>query len=140
VQCEISPIFTINVTTPPGGVSYSRVIPNNPPQDKEVTVTVLSNLHKPYQVVQDVQSNMTNTQGKEFNSKYFTMHVEIPTGQTGQTNFTDFNSVQTGEYPVFSSNAGGSGATFTVIYRLQGYSQMEPGDFLAPIRYSLNQK
>ena len=102
----------MNITPPPGGVSFTHVLANSPPQDKEVMVTVLSNLHKPYQVIQDFQTNMTNQQGKEFNSKYFTIQVEIPSGQKGQTNFTEFSPVQTGEYPVFSSDARGSGATF----------------------------
>jgi len=140
IQCDIAPVFTMNVTTPPGGVNFSHVLANSPPQDEEVMVTVLSNLHKPYQVLQNLQTNMTNQQGKEFNSKYFTLEVEIPPGQKGQSNFTEFSPVQTGEYPVFSSDASGSGATFKVFYRLQGYAQMTSGNFLAPIRFSLNQK
>jgi hypothetical protein len=140
IQCDIMPVFSMNITPPSGGVSFTHVLFNNPSQDKEVLVTVMSNLHKPYQVLQDVQSNMTNQQGKEFNSKYFTLQVEIPPGVKGQTNFTDFSSVETGEYPVYSSDSSGSGATFKVVYRLQGYPQMSPGDFSAPIRFSLNQK
>ena len=128
------------MTTPPGGVSFSNVLPNSPPQDKAVVVTVLSNLHKPYQVFEDLQTSMTNQQGKEFDNKYFTLQVEIPSGQKGQTDFTEFSPMKTGEYPVFSSDSRGSGATFTVVYRLQGYGQMSPGNFLAPIRFSLNQK
>jgi len=140
LQCDIPPMFTINITTPAGGVSFSHVLANSPPQDEEVVVTVLSNLHKPYQVLQDLQTSMTNQQGKEFDSKYFTLQVEVPPGQKGQTDFTEFSPVQTGEYPIFSSDSMGSGATFKVLYRLQGYVQMSPGSFLAPIRFSLNQK
>lgn len=140
IQCEIPPVFIMNVTTPPGGVSFSNVLANSPPQDKAVVVTVSSNLHKPYQVLEDFQTSMTNSQGKEFNNKYFTIQVEIPSGQKGQTNFADFSPIQTGEIPVFSSDSMGSGATFTVVYRLQGYDQMSPGNFLAPVRFSLNQK
>lgn len=140
IQCDIPPVFSMNVTTPPGGVSFSHVMSNSPPQEKEVLVTVLSNLHKPYQVLQDYETRMTSQQGKEFDSKYFNVQVEIPSGQNGQTDFTEFSSVQTGEYPVFSSDASGNGATFKVLYRLQGYAQMSPGNFLAPIRFSLNQK
>ena len=140
VQVEIPPVFIMNVTTPPGGVSFSNVLASNPPQDKEVLVTVLSNLHKPYQVLQDLQANMTDQQGKEFNSQYFNIQVEIPSGQTGRTDFAEFSPVQTGEYAVFSSDAQGSSATFKMEYRLQGYSQMSPGNYLAPIRLSLNQK
>ncbi len=140
LKCDIEPVFTLNITTPPEGVSFSHVTAFGPPQDKEVLVKVVSNLHKPYQVVQDLQTNMTNQQGKEINNKYFTLQVEILSGQTGQTNYTEFTSVQTGEYPVFSSDSAGSGSSFTLVYRLQGYPQISAGDFLAPVRLSLNQK
>lgn len=140
LQCIITPVFTMNVTLPPGGIKFSRVIANNPPQEQEVLVTVLSNLHKPYQVVQDMDTNMTNKQGKEFDSKYFTVQVAIPNGQRGQTNFAEFSPMKTGEYPIFSSDSSGTGATFKVLYHLQGYNQMSEGEFLAPIRLSLNQK
>ncbi len=140
LYCDVPPIFSLNITTPPGGVKFPHVLSINPPQDQEVVVTVLSNLHKPYQVLQNLQSNMTNNQGKEFNNKYFTLQVQIPTGQRGQTNFVDFSPVQTGEYPVFSSNTSGNGATFKVLYRLQGYAGMNPGDFSTQLGFSLNQK
>jgi len=140
IDCAILPVFTMNVTTPPGGVSFAHVLANSPPQEQEVLVTVLSNLHKPYQVLQNLQSSMTNEQGKEFDSKYFNVQVLIQSGQKGQTDFAEFSPVQTGEYPVFTSDSLGSGSTFKVVYRLQGYAQMNAGDFLAPIRLSLNQK
>ncbi len=139
VHFDIGPVFSLNLTAP-GGVSFTHVLANSPPQDAKVMVTVHSNLHKPYQVTQDLQTNMTNKQGKEFNSKYFTVQVEIPSGQKGQTNLTEFSPVRIGEYPVFSSDARGSGATFIVVYRLQGYAHMSAGDFSAPVRLSLNQK
>jgi hypothetical protein len=140
IQCSIAPVFSVSVTPPPEGVNFTHVLANTAPQDKAVLVTVLSNLHKPYQVLEDLQTSMTNQEGKEFDNKYFTIQVEIPSGQKGQTNFVEFSPMQTGEYPVFTSDSKGSGATFTVVYRLQGYAQMSPGDFSAPIRFSLNQK
>jgi len=140
IECDIPPVFSVNVTPPPGGVNFTHVLANSPAQDKEVVVSVQSNLHKPYQVLQDLQTNMTNTQGKEFDSKYFTLQVEIPYDQRGRTDFVEFSPVKTGEYPIFSSDGSGKGATFKVVYRLQGYPQMNPGDFSAPIRFSLDQK
>ena len=140
IQCSVSPVFTMNVSMPPGGINFSHVLPNSPPQDEEVLVTVTSNLNKPYQVMQNLDTLMTNQQGKEFNNQYFTLQVEIPAGQKGQTSFTEFSRMQTGDFPVFTSDASGSSATFKLLYRLQGYSGMSPGNFTAPIRLSLNQE
>jgi len=140
IQCEIGPIFTVVVTPPVGGVSFKSVLANHPPQEQEIQVKVFSNLHKPYQVIQGLQASMTNKQGKEFDNKYFNFQVEIPSGQKGQTDFKEFSPVKAGEYPIYSSDARGSGTAFTVVYRLEGYAQMSPGDFSVPISISLNQK
>ncbi|MBF0485668.1 MAG: hypothetical protein HQL16_04035 [Candidatus Omnitrophica bacterium] len=139
LECQVQPVFTLDVDVPPEGVSFSNVLATNPPEDKEISVTVRSNLHKPYQVMQNLQAPMTNEKGQEIKKEYFTIKVEIPAGQKGQTKFTDFSPTETGDYPVFSSDGQGSPVSFKVIYRLQGYPQMSGGHFLAPIKYSLDQ-
>ena len=140
VQTEIPAEFSVNVTAESDGINFTHVMANSPPVEKEVLVTVISNLHKPYQVLQNLQTNMTNTQGKEFDSQYFNMQVVIPADQRGRTDYLEYAPVKLGENPIFSSDANGHGATFKVVYRLQGYPQMSPGNFSAPIRFSLNQK
>jgi hypothetical protein len=140
VQLDIAPVFSLTITQPPGGVSFTHVLANSPAQYKVVSVTVVSNLNKPYQVIQNLQTNMTNPQGKEFNSTYFTDQVQIPSGQKGQTNLAEFSPVTMGEYPVFTSDALGSGATFNVVYCLQGYAHMNSGNFSAQVMLSLSQK
>jgi len=139
LQCRIQPVFNMDVSVPPEGVSFPHVLATEPPQEKEVTVTVHSNLHKPYQVVQDLQSLMTNEKGKEIDKEYFTFRVDVPPGQKGKTKYADFAPVAAGEYPIFYSDAKGSPATFKVVYKLQGYNQMNAGNYSAPIRFSLNQ-
>jgi len=125
IQCAVQPVFTMDVSEPSGGV---------------VTVMVTTNLHRPYQVLQSFQKIRTNEKGKAFNSKDFLMKVEIPTDEPGVTDFADFSSVKKGEYPVFSSDAQGSPVELKVVYRLEGYDKTDMGHFLAPIKFSLNQK
>ncbi len=139
IECQIEAVFTLDVVAPAEGVSFANVLPTTPPQDKEVMVTVRSNFHKPYQVLQNLQSTMTNEKGKEISNEFFNFKIEIPAGQKGQTRFGDYSSVEKGEYPIFSSDGKGSPAVFKVIYRLQGYAEMDPGNFLAQVRFSLNQ-
>ncbi|MBI4308804.1 MAG: hypothetical protein HY591_00580, partial [Candidatus Omnitrophica bacterium] len=139
LQCRIQPVFSMDVSAPPEGLSFSHVFAANPPQEKEVLVTVRSNLHKPYQVMQNIQASMANEQGKEFDKRYFSFKVDVPAGQKGRTKFNGFSPVETGEYPVLSSDAQGSPATFKVVYRLQGYPQMNSGNFSVPVQFSLNQ-
>ena len=139
LQCQIQPIFSMEIVPPAEGLNFSHVLPQNPPQVKEFEIIVHSNLRRPYQVLHSLQGPMTNEKGKEFDSKYFTFRVDIPSSQKGRTKFNDLSSVQTGEYPVYSSDKNGSPATFKVVYQLQGYPQMNSGEFRVPIRFSLNE-
>ncbi len=139
VQCQIQPVFTLDVSVPGSGISFDNVIANNPAQEREVTITVHTNLHKAYQVSQNFQSLMTNEKGHQISKEYFTVKVELPQGGSGRTKYQDFLPVETGEYPIFASNSKGDPVVFKVTYKLQGYQGMSAGNFNAPIQYSLNQ-
>lgn len=139
VECEIKPVFTVQVTLPPEGLSFGHILPSSPAQEKQVLVTVRSNLRKPYQVVQHMTSVMINQAGKEFDKKYFTFSVNLDAQQKGRTNYREPASVEVGEYPIYYSDAQGSSVTFTVNYQLKGYFDMSSGNFVAPLKFSLNQ-
>jgi len=125
IQCAVQPVFTMDVSEPSGGA---------------VTVMVMTNLHQHYQVLQNFQKIMVNANGKAWNTKDFLMKVVIGPDEPGYTNFADFAPVTKGEYPIFSSDAQGSPVEFKVVYRLEGYDKIAMGHFLAPIKFSLNQK
>jgi hypothetical protein len=139
LETHVQPAFSVDVSLPPGGVRYTNVLPTKPPEDKEVLVTVTSNLGKAYQVLQSFQTPMTNEEGKEISKESFLIRVEIPAGQKGRTRFNEFTPVETGDYPIFYSDPQGSAASFKVVYRLKVGSQASPGNYSAPVKFSLNQ-
>lgn len=139
LHVNVQSIFTIDIKPPEDGLSYNRILPLGEPQFKEFTITVRSNLKKPYQVMQGFDMPLTNEQGAEFNNRYFTFKVDVPGDQRGKTRFGDFSPVTKGEKPVFTSDGQGSSSTFKLLYKLEGYSGMEPGKFHVPVRFSLNQ-
>ncbi len=139
LECEVQPIFSMDMAFPPEGVSFANVLPTNPPVEKEVTVSVRTNLHKAYQVTQNMASVMVNEKGSEVKKDYFTFQVQVAPGDKGHTKFAEFSPMLVGEYPVFASDSQGDPAQFKVVYRLQGYTQMSGGSYAAPIRFSVNQ-
>ncbi|MBF0490834.1 MAG: hypothetical protein HQL15_09540 [Candidatus Omnitrophica bacterium] len=139
IELNVQPVFTLDFTLPPEGISFGHVLASSPAQEKQVVVSVHSNLHKPYQVSQNLSSLMTNEKGKEFDKKYFTFKVDLGSTAKGRTSNVDFTSVDVGESPIYYSDARGSSATFTVTYQLKGYFDMHPGSFTAPLKFSLNQ-
>ncbi len=139
LQVHIQPVFSMDLVFPPEGISFTQVLPDQPPMEKEVQVVVRSNMHKPYQVTQQVSTLMRNAKGDEMSPEYFTMKVGVVEGEKAASQFTDFVSVKTGEYPVFVSNKKGAPVKFNVVYRVQGYKGLPSGSYKAPIRFSLNQ-
>jgi len=139
VEYEVPPIFTIDVTLPPEGVLFGRVLPTSPAQERQVAVVINTNIHKPYQVSQNMASLMTNEKGKEFDKKYFTFQVDLSKTQKGRTPFAEDAPVDAGDYPIYYSDAKGSPVTFYVNYKLRSYPEMDSGNFVAPIKYTLNQ-
>jgi hypothetical protein len=139
MECTVQPVFTVDVTLPPEGINFEHLQVNAAPIEHAVDVSVRSNLHRPYRLVQELQTPMTNEKGDQIKKEYFTLKVELPAGDRGRTKFADYAPVETGSYPVFTSDAKGSPSVFRIWYRLQGYPQMSPGNFSAPIRFSLDQ-
>jgi len=139
IEFQVQPVFTIEASLPPEGVSFNNVLVTKPPEDREISVTVKTNLHKPYRVTQSLLSALVNEQGKEIDKNHFLLKVVVPAGQKGKTKFVEFSPMEVGEYPIYVSDGQGSPAAFKVQYRLEGYSQMNAGNFLAPIRFSLDQ-
>lgn len=139
LDCEIQPVFSMEVAPPAQGMQFGNLIPGQPSREQVVTVKVKTNLRRPYQVMQTVPNLMTNEKGKPLPKDAFQMKVEIPAGERGRSKITGFTAVEEGEYPVFSSNAQGDSAVFNVIYQMQPEQYAEGGQYAAPIRFSLNQ-
>ncbi len=139
-EVEIEPIFNLNIKFPPEGMSFQNVLPETPPQLREATVNVKTNLGKPYVVMQNVSSLLTNEKGVEITKEYFTQRVELLQGQGVDSLSNEFVPVKSGETPLFLSNGRGDSAEFKVAYRLTSFPQMNAGNYSTSIVYSLGEK
>jgi hypothetical protein len=84
-------------------------------------------------------SLMTNEKGQEFDKQYFEFKVDLAPESRGRTKNTEYLAVEKGDQPIYYSDAKGSPVIFTVTYKIQGYFDMYPGNFVAPLKFSLNQ-
>lgn len=138
-EIRVEPVFDIEVVLPPQGVRFGRILPLDPPQIKEVTVKVSSNLGKPYVVMQNVATPLVDPKGDEIKEDHFSLKTEMVGNFSGRILDPDFVPVGTGERPVFYSDSHGSPAEFKVIYRLQSYPEIAAGEYGAPIVFSLGE-
>lgn len=136
---DIQPVFKMEVMYPPEGVSFEGLLPNSPPQTKEVVVAVESNLQRPYMVTQNVISPLSNERGMEFDSRYFRMNQDFVEQKRGKLQYNEFVPIPGGETPLYFSDAEGSPATFRIMYQQRPYAGMEPGHYKAAIIYSLGE-
>ena len=136
LEVNIRPVFVLDMTLPPGGVTFKNMLPMNPPELREVVVSIKTNLGKPYMVIQNVATPLTNQKGEEV-TQDFDMKTELIDGTKGRVALPDFSSVPTGEESIFFSDNKGSAAQFKVTYRLQAYPEINPGDYTTAIFYSL---
>lgn len=135
---DVAPLLELDVELPPGGIRFGKVLPESPAQLKELVVHVRNNTGRPYMVVQNIPTGLSNEQGHEMDAKYFTSKQELIEGQ-GKPAQTQFQPVNAQEQTVFVSDKKGSSATFKVYYRLRARQNVEPGDYSTAITLSLSE-
>ncbi|MBF0478219.1 MAG: hypothetical protein HQL26_01925 [Candidatus Omnitrophica bacterium] len=137
---DIKPVFKIDVQFPDGGMNFSKVVPDSPPQVREALIKVESNLNKPYVVLQHFISPLTNEHGMIIDKRYFTTKQEILPDQSGRVKDTEFNSADIAETPVYFSDSKGSSAQFKIFYRLLAYPEINAGNYTTSVIYTLGEK
>lgn len=138
LDIRIQPVFNLTLSYPSGGVDFKNLLPTMPPQIQEVVVTVRSNLGKPYSVIQDISGGLSNPRGDVIHKDLFKFKTETIGASAGKT-IDQFESVKEGSSSIFNSDDKGSSSEFKVIYRIQPYRDMQPGDYSLPVKYSLSE-
>lgn len=139
LEVEIARVFDIKVTSEEG-LSFLGVKPDNPPQEKAVKVEVNTNMKTPYQVIQRIDTPLTDEKGNKIPEKFFRMKVELPGEDKGKTDFLNFQPAGVGDKVIFTSNAEGDPVTFDIIYRLDVSYEVVAGDYSTQVTYLLSEK
>ena len=137
---EVTPIFELEVESPPGGMNFPNLSPTALPIIKEFIIKVNTNLKKPYIVNQTLSSSVISEGGKEISSNLFTMQAVLFKEYAGNVKFTNFIPVPVGDIALFFSDDQGSSAKFKVNYKLQPDYSISPGKYSAMFIYSLEQR
>jgi hypothetical protein len=120
-------------------IDFDDLKPGEGPRLNEVLMEVRSNLGRPYQVAQNVISDLTSSQGKSILSKYFLMRT-LPVNNTkGNLKAPDKTPVEKGSALLFVSDAQGSSDKFKVIYELNCPEDLTAGNYASRITYTLTE-
>lgn len=138
IEVENERIFDL-VATPQGkkyNLEFRNLKPHQTPKKDEVIIQINTNLGKPYQVTQNINSDLVNKEGESIPSEYFTFYTEnIET--KGKIQYSSKTNVKKGETILFVSDEYGSADKFKVIYELGCPEKSEPGDYSTQVTYSL---
>jgi hypothetical protein len=137
LEVDVAKLFNIKIITEE--LSFYNLKPGLPPQDREVTIKVESNLDVPYQVSQILTSPLTDEKGNTIPSKYFTMKEILVEGE-GEVVYDQFRPLSEKEEAIFFSDDKGGPATFKIIYRLTPSLEIVAGRYSTSITYSLSER
>ncbi|MDP1853858.1 MAG: hypothetical protein Q8L26_06640 [Candidatus Omnitrophota bacterium] len=137
LQVENDKIFDLEITSETGwGIAFTDLKAETPPRINEVTIEVKTNLAKPYQITQNVLSDLTDKQGNTIPNDYFHLRTES-INTKGNLRFSDKGVVKKGDAILFSSDNQGSPDKFKIIYELECPKDLKAGDYSTRITYSL---
>ncbi len=120
-------------------IDFDDLKPGEGPRLNEVLMEVRSNLGRPYQVAQNVISDLTSSQGKSILSKYFLMRT-LPVNNTkGNLKAPEKTPVEKGSALLFVSDTQGSSDKFKVIYELNCPEDLTAGNYASRITYTLTE-
>lgn len=117
-------------------IEFRDLKPLGPPKMSEVILEVRTNIGKPYQINQEVSSELVNKEGQGISSKYFTFYTENIDSK-GNLKFIEKQEVKKGSIILFTSDNQGAPAKIKVVYELATPMEVRAGDYSANVTYSL---
>ncbi|MFA6129859.1 MAG: hypothetical protein WC731_02620 [Candidatus Omnitrophota bacterium] len=120
-------------------IDFVNIKPSDGPRLNEVLIEVRSNLGRPYQVTQNVLSELVNDRGDKIPSKNFSLQT-LPVDKTkGSLRIPGKEPVKKGSQLLFISDSYGSADKFKIIYELICPPDLGAGNYSSRITYTLTE-
>jgi hypothetical protein len=120
-------------------IDFADLKPNEGPRTNEVIIEVKSNLGRPYQVTQNIISDMVNTEGEKITSQYFYLRTLPVNGTKGTPKLMDKTPIEKGNLLLFVSDDNGTADQFKVIYELTCPPELKAGNYSSRVIYTLTE-
>jgi len=120
-------------------IDFVNLKPSDGPRLNEVLIEVKSNLGRPYQVAQNVLSELINSNGDKIPAKYFSLQTLSVDNTKGSLRITNKIPVEKGSQLLFVSDLNGSTDKFRVIYELTCPVDLRAGNYSSRITYTLTE-
>ena len=134
-------IFEISITPQDQrySIDFDNLKPSDGPRTNEVLIEVKSNIGRPYQVTQNVLSELDNGNGDKILAKYFSVQTSPVNNTKGSLKVTTKIPVEKGNLLLFTSDSEGSADKFKVTYELTCPVDLKAGNYSSKITYTLTE-
>ena len=134
-------IFEISITPQDQryNIDFANLKPSDGPRLNEVLIEVKSNLGRPYQVTQNVLSELENSNGDKIPAKYFSLQTFSVDNTKGSLKIASKIPVEKGNALLFVSDNNGAADKFKVIYELTCPADLRAGNYSSRITYTLTE-
>jgi hypothetical protein len=138
LEIENERVFELGITPrdQATAIEFRNLSAKEGPKINEVDMEIKSNLGKPYQVTQNVFSELTDVEGRVIAFDNFQVVTES-LDTKGKLNITQKQKVQKGDTILFVSDKKGSSDKFKIIYELKVPDETIAGNYTSRITYSL---
>ncbi len=120
-------------------IDFANLKPSDGPRLNEVLIEVKSNLGRPYQVTQNVLSELVNSTGDKIPVKNFSLQTLAVGDTKGLLKVAAKTPVEKGNLLLFVSDPNGSADKFKVIYELICPPDLKAGNYSSRITYTLTE-
>ena len=120
-------------------IDFANLKPSDGPRLNEVLIEVKSNLGRPYQVTQNVLSELVSSKGDKIPAKYFSLQTLSVDNTKGNLKIASKIPVEKGNALLFVSDTNGSTDKFKVIYELICPVDLMAGNYSSRITYTLTE-
>jgi len=120
-------------------IDFANLKPSDGPRLNEVLIEVRSNLGRPYQVTQNVLSELVNSTGDKIPVKNFSLQTLTAGDTKGILKAAVKTPVEKGSLLLFVSDPNGSADKFKVVYELVCPPDLKAGNYSSRITYTLTE-
>ncbi len=120
-------------------IDFANLKPSDGPRLNEVLIEVRSNLGRPYQVTQNVLSELENGNGDKIPAENFSVQTLTENNTKGSLKVNSKIPVEKGNLLLFVSDPDGSADKFKIIYELICPKDLKAGNYSSRITYTLTE-
>ena len=120
-------------------IDFANLKPSDGPRLNEVLIEVKSNLGRPYQVIQNVLSELVGSGGDKIPEANFSLQTIAAGNTQGNLKIADKVTVKKGNTLLFVSAADGASDKFKIVYELICPVDLKAGSYSSRITYTLTE-